>query len=440
MLSDRNYKVFTKYMLRTCNGGAPTSKFAALHKDRSERQSGSALLIVLGMTALLTILVVAFLVTARTEFSTSTFYSHGVNAKLLSETAVNTVIAQISQATKSQDAVTGTTVAWASQPGMIRTYGTDGKPVSFYKLYSADNMATQTFTLTDDLLPGATGYTTWSTHPDLYTDLNEPLNGTFPIIAGFDSNGNPLQSYTTPDDSAKPVKTYESRGDGTPDVEGFWIDPTINPSNYANDPNANPVPMPVKWLYVLQDGTLVPGTSNGATGALVAGSAGKKILGRIAFWTDDETAKININTASEGIFWDVPVCASQDEMNLSANPPAQNEFQRVPGHPATTCLSSVFTDLEYSGGNFLDLHALPVADPATFLSNLSSIYNFTPRISAGGSLGGTYPMSQLVADGYSYDYAPSIGTMLGMTFQRRSHRTEIAFTIMWMKLYFKIRM
>ena len=60
------------------------------------------------MTALLTILVVSFLVTARTEFSSSNYYSHGVSAKLLSETAVNTVITQISQATKTADPLTET--------------------------------------------------------------------------------------------------------------------------------------------------------------------------------------------------------------------------------------------------------------------------------------------------------------------------------------------
>ena len=52
------------------------------------RRSGSALLIILGCVALLTILVTAFLLSARTEFTTSNFYAKGVNTKLLSENVI----------------------------------------------------------------------------------------------------------------------------------------------------------------------------------------------------------------------------------------------------------------------------------------------------------------------------------------------------------------
>ena len=361
-------------------------------------RSGSALLIVLGMTALLTILVVAFLIMARTEFLSSNSYNHGVNTKILSETAVNTVIAQIIQATRSQDALTGKTVAWASQPGMIRTFDDTGMPASYYKLYSWDNMSEiGQFDPTTD----TASFSSWASEPDVFTDLNEPVNGTYPIIAGVDSKGNALAPYTVPDDSGKSVLTYESITAGSPDVEGFWIEPASTPAVPASDPN--PIPMPVKWLYVLQDGTLLPGVSNGASGAAVAGAAGRRIVGRIAFWTDDETAKVNINTASEGIFWDTPICAGQDEMNLAADPPVQNEFQRTSGHPATTCLSSVFTDLAID-------HNLPPANTTTLLANLNSIYSFTPRIASGGSLAGTAPISD-----YNFQYAPSSQDVLNMT-------------------------
>ena len=370
---------------------------------------GSALLLVLGVVSLLTILVVAFLVTARTEFSSSTVHSRGVSAKLLSETAINTVITQISQATKTTDVLTGSTVAWVSQPGMIRTYDTTGNASSYYKLYSWDNMDEEGIFDPSNPSENAgpnSNYASWATQPDVFTDLNQPMNGIYPVISGADAAGNPLAAFTAPNAAGTKALTYESNGT-TPDVEGFWVDPANTPTTSASDPN--PVPMPVKWLYVLQDGTLVPGTSNGTTGAVIAGAAGKRVLGRIAFWTDDETAKVNINTASEGIFWDAPVCASQDEMNLSANPPVENEFQRVPGHPATTCLSSVF-------GNIPIDHDLPITTSlSTLTTNLATIYGFTPRISMGGSLGGTYPMSEKAPDAYTYSYAPSVQDVLNMT-------------------------
>ena len=52
------------------------------------------------------------------------------------------------------------------------------------------------------------------------------------------------------------------------------------------------VTMPVAWLYQLQDGTLGPASS---------GTAANPIVARIAFWADDDTCKININTAGCGI-------------------------------------------------------------------------------------------------------------------------------------------
>ncbi|MCE9609070.1 MAG: Verru_Chthon cassette protein A, partial [Chthoniobacter sp.] len=129
--------------------------------------------------------------------------------------------------------------------------------------------------------------------------------------------------------------------------------------------------MPVKWLYILKDGTLVPAKAAGTAGdvEVVVPPARQKtaqgdantVVGRVAFWTDDETAKVNINTASEGTYWDTPVSNSQPgiskaassasykssndsvfEWDLAERQGAQKEYQRYPGHPATTCLSTVF--------------------------------------------------------------------------------------------------
>jgi len=104
------------------------------------------------------------------------------------------------------------------------------------------------------------------------------------------------------------------------------------------------VPMPVKWLYMLQSGSLVaPTASSGTTSQVtVAGAtASNPIVGRIAFWTDDETCKINVNTASEGNFMDTPRTQGLTDFDLADFPTFANEYQRYPGHPAMTCLSSV---------------------------------------------------------------------------------------------------
>ena len=109
------------------------------------------------------------------------------------------------------------------------------------------------------------------------------------------------------------------------------------------------------------------------------------IAGRIAFWTDDETCKVNINTAGgfstkdlnkiktlpaatleasyAGSFWDTPRVNTQFDRqkrvksNTDTDPgglkvgglglcqPPRNEFQRYPGHPSTTSLGIVFQKL-----------------------------------------------------------------------------------------------
>src|SRR5205085_8593415 len=82
-------------------------------------------------------------------------------------------------------------------------------------------------------------------------------------------------------------------------------------------------------------------------------TAANPIVARIAFWTDDETCKLNINTASEGSYYAMPHANTPTDMvqpakaskdataafGFAVSPPGTNEFNRYPGHPAATCLS-----------------------------------------------------------------------------------------------------
>ncbi len=139
--------------------------------------------------------------------------------------------------------------------------------------------------------------------------------------------------------------------------------------------------MPAQWLYMLEDGSLVPPTGSGATVTVNGASPTNPIVARIAFWTDDETCKINLNTAAgdewnlvpsagngfiNGSFWDVPRATTLQEVKLALNQPARREFQRYPGHPGTTYLSAAF--------------------PGLTRDDLATI---VPRMGPGGSEGGT---------------------------------------------------
>src|ERR1700742_4028391 len=125
---------------------AHTSMTILVSRQRISRKGGegfysrrsSALLLVLGMIVLLSALVLAFLASVSSELNTSQTYANGATVKQLADSATQLVISQVVSATGN----TNSTLAWASQPGMIRTYDTSGNPALFYKLYSSGSMIT----------------------------------------------------------------------------------------------------------------------------------------------------------------------------------------------------------------------------------------------------------------------------------------------------------
>ncbi|MEI6535296.1 MAG: Verru_Chthon cassette protein A, partial [Verrucomicrobiaceae bacterium] len=340
-----------------------TTTLILTFRRSKSRTAGAALILTLGMLVLLTGLVLAFLMMVRTESGASKAYVGGTDARQLADSALNLVIGQI------RDASTQPGLAWTSQPGLIRTFDTSGKAVKNYKLYSADSLVEDgTFNPASGTdLPAATATIT---QPGLWTDLNSPVvdqTRTDPFDATkklkvypiFD--GNHMQLINDPV-SGTQMGQLSLNKSGTADIEGFKVD------QYAT----RAVTMPVKWLYMLKDGTLAPAQASGAAGDVqVMVPAGKEttaqgeansVVARVAFWADDETAKVNINTAAEGTFSDTPAAlgtavdhpeaasggppAAVDdamyEWDLAARQGANKEYQRYPGHPATTSLSTIF--------------------------------------------------------------------------------------------------
>ncbi len=352
-----------------------------------------ALFIVLAILVLVSALVIGFFSSMTTEVKSSRSYASGVSSKQLADSAVQLVIAQITDATKGKDG--GNRLAWASQPGMIRTYDQSGSPAKYYKLYSSDSLVQDGtgFDLATEAPPSD-----WNSKQGLFTDLNSPItrNGKimFPIL-----DGNSIKSLTLTESgkSTPAYLSYDANGDGKPDVEGFSIDPASvsYASGQSPSPTNNPVPMPVKWLYILQNGKLAtPVTSASGTvsfdmtDAASVPSPTNPIVGRVAFWTDDDTCKLNINTASEGTFWDRPWANNITEQNFSNAIPSANEYQRFPGHPAKNSLSTVFGSL------------LPVPQPSWYFGmsssqisqnqqQLKAYYDLIPRVAEGGTQAAT---------------------------------------------------
>lgn len=283
-----------------------------------DRRHAYALVVVLLALVLVTGMTISILVNVSSAQIATDSYTARIHARMLADSAVAIAMAQIQDGTDYQRS----TKTWASQPGAIRQYGRQGFSKGF-KLFSSSNMVV---TSEGQLTSGVPS--NWSSLLGEYTNLNEPEQVAYEKVYPI----------------AYPPAAFEN---DRPD--GYEI----------SDPSfAGNLPMPVEWLYMLEDGTLVAGQSSGGSVSVPGATTNNRITGRIAFWTDDETAKVNLNTASEGMYWDVPKVYTADgksagaytdeeraaewDLGLGFIQPAAKEYNRFPGHPATTSLSAVF--------------------------------------------------------------------------------------------------
>lgn len=373
---------------RSCRAGNPLRK-----------EAGAALIIVLSLLVLVTVMVVAFFGSVATEYGSAKNSSDAESTRQLADSAVQLVMGQIRTATS------GTNSTWASQPGLIRTYDNAGEAKKAFSLYSSKAMvrdlAGAAFDPGDDLPK-----TDWTVNKAIWVDLNAPVQSSssdiaFPII-------DPRAAMTA------------TNGHST--VEGFSYLSTTNvitvqPTTAAEGADAR-LPMPVRWIYVFRDGSMaIPSGGNGNQATFAAPgpvpTAANPIVGRIAFWTDDETCKLNVNTACGGVPWDVPIGNSGLEMLFARYQPAKNEFSRYPGHPSTVSLApALWSFLGLSSPNpsllptfkITDWNTKVEMDPLPSLTNDAQVFRdkifpLVPRNTWGGSQMATQPTSAVASGG-----------------------------------------
>jgi len=302
--------------------------------SKGPRHTGAALIVVLCLLILLTGLVVAFFSSVTTETESAATTRQQVELHHLKDLPVEMVKAQIRSATTlnqvgEADEVTHT---WASQPGLLRVFDREGDLARAFKLYSSSRMEeTDTQFIATDIPAD------WNTLPNRYVDLNQP----FP-------------SLTVEDETVYPILDPAAAGW----AEGVAISPDPAGIGHAT--------MPVEWLYVLEDGSLVSYDD--------LGDAGNPPVARIAFWADDESCKVNINTAGERTFWDRPRTGHHLNYQFRYNQPSTGEYNAYPGHPATVSLSAVF-------GNRLEVDS--------DAERVETMLGLTPRYAWGGSKNGS---------------------------------------------------
>ena len=397
----------------------------------ARRSRGLALIIVLSMIALATIVMLAFLSVADTEHKGTMTYSSSQSARRLADTAVNIVVGQIRAGADQDTGVNGREIH-ATQPGAVRKYTASGAFLAGYKLFSDTSMifkgtgtsaggtsASEEYNFVRESEPPAT----WSEGNNVarYVDINEP------VVKGVVSTTGTVGSTETYFPVIDPRAAYSMNpGAGTAiPVEGFQYSTTtaltgrdiankdpktgrpsiIQPPATGSGIDSLRLAMPVQWLYMLKDGTLGALNERMEFQGAEQATARNPIVARLAFWTDDETCKININTASEPTFQGRPTYYHERDHRWADYSAARNEYQRFPGHPATVALSSVLYPNPMLDFN-RDLEVYPVgttfrtAGSAAYTAALSvknRIYNLIPRINTGGSNAGT---SLFAADTY----------------------------------------
>jgi len=190
----------------------------------------------------------------------------------------------------------------------------------------------------------------------------------------------PGRLLVSPTNAPSPVTNVVELHSGSPDgvSSNEWVDLNpariqnpaehlIFPTNLFQDSNAA---MPVRWIYARKDGSF-------ETNAPPAYSATNPVVGRIAFWVDDESTKINLNTA-----W------TRDISNTNApSHPSRIDLGVIFGNATATDIANFRTNI--SGHFFnspLDIRQMggAISTNADLNSGSLTHYSHTPNLNMFG--------------------------------------------------------
>jgi len=269
---------------------------------RSPHSRGSSLVITLAFLVILTILVIGINETTRMDRTSSNLYVERTSAALFSQNAIESVIAKLQQATADVNR------HWLSQPGQIVV----GAEQDDGNAANGDSRKILTGAKKPDENPGPTDARIIYLHSWVANQTSYPG-----------------QEFLNPPNL---------------NVATFQDTTTLLITDRKDSSGAEPQ-MIVRWNYVRKDGTVDTSEPPKLT------DQNNPIIGRYAYWADDESAKINYNLA-----WKRDYSTS----TVSGTLPI--------GHPSRVALSALDT---FSTQPVLadKLHAFLTADNYTSIAN-----------------------------------------------------------------------
>lgn len=375
--------------------------------SRPGKNQGVAILTVLAIITLMTVLVISFFNMARTAKTTAKGSVEIQRVTTLKDTIINIVIAQFREASRLAPQSASRPreiITWTSQPGAIRTFSaTDPSRTKLFKLYSSnqpqiDNIAAfNSAQFLDDVNKDIVA--DWAIRPDEFTDINRPVYTAATGDRSRATGATAQEGFSYPIADPRRFNGGTGLDDRFRNTEGFtYSSKSIGKVVQGVDPQRAELAMPVRWIYMLQDGTL--GFLNETREFTPLNGAGSgdvsrenPVVARLAWWADDESCKVNVNTASVPALWDTPRTTSREDVLLSQRQPIAGEFQRYPGHPATVDLSAVFypgrrwtpyPDTVPPGGT---MAALKIEDAVRIWDVAPFIVGHPRELRQGGSLG-----------------------------------------------------
>jgi hypothetical protein len=375
-----------------------------LFRGGKNRRRGVAIITVLAIISLMAVLIVSFFNMAQATRISAIGTVEMQKVVTLKDTVTNLVMAQIRQST-TLAGTDGQQVLWTSQPGAIRTYhGSNTSLTRLYKLYSAEKMmidniqADQSPALINEIEKDIEPK--WDEYLDMYVDLNRP---SVPSSALVEDGGTAKLKSRLVYPIADPRRYIGQKSAVTSNTEGFvYGERTLDtPLPSGVDGERSQLAMPVRWIYLLEDGTSGVVDREGKFRAIGkdggSPSRDNPIVSRIAWWTDDESCKINVNVASMPVPWDTPRTNSAEDLWYAQYQPVNGECQHYPGHPSQTDLCAVFfPSYRYTP----DSSIMPVGGEMNTLPPewARLVWNITPYITEeGGTYGGTRPVNVMAA-------------------------------------------